>query len=119
MIGPHEIVPAAGTTQNIELIRYFKLLLASPVSLSASDTVATPFTLVSSASATTMTLPTASGFIGQLTIKNINTGIVTVDGAGSETIDGRLTIGLYKNNSITIISDGSNWQIIAWVNHVF
>jgi hypothetical protein len=38
---------------------------------------------------------------------------ITVDGAGSETIDGNLTFSLSSNyQSITLLSDGSNWSIL-------
>jgi len=65
----------------------------------------------------TITLHAAStaydGTIGQvMQIKNIGAAIVTVDGNASETIDGNLTITLNQYDSITIVSDGSNWHIL-------
>lgn len=53
-----------------------------------------------------------SGF--ELTIKKTDStaNTVTIDGNGSETIDGATTQVLaFQNNSMTIISDGTNWQI--------
>lgn len=51
--------------------------------------------------------------IGQvMQIKNIGVAIVTVDGNASETIDGNLTVTLNQYDSITIVSDGSNWHIL-------
>jgi hypothetical protein len=65
---------------------------------------------------TTITLPTAVGCSGKtFAIKNINTttSTVTVDTNASETIDGALTwTSQMPNESITIISNGSNWRII-------
>ncbi|MCM8797615.1 MAG: hypothetical protein NC923_07080, partial [Candidatus Omnitrophica bacterium] len=67
--------------------------------------------------AITLTLPTTSGITGRIyTIKKIDssTNAVTVDGYGSETIDGAATYSLsaqYKY--VTIQSDGTNWVIIA------
>jgi hypothetical protein len=66
-----------------------------------------------------VTLPTASANTGRVyTIKNIDAegDDITVDGNDSETIDGQLTyiLSLF-NQSITIISDGSNWHIIEYV----
>jgi hypothetical protein len=62
----------------------------------------------------TVTLPTAVS--NQATIivkKTAGTNILTVDGAGSETIDGGLTAELYEaQESITLISDNANWLII-------
>jgi len=49
----------------------------------------------------TVTLPTAT--VGQqFTIKNINTGVVTVDGASTDTIDGSLTQSLIQWESFTL-----------------
>lgn len=62
----------------------------------------------------TVTLPTAVGIEGQyFIIKNRGTGVITVDGDGSETIDGAANKLLaVQNESITVISDGSNWIIV-------
>ena len=62
----------------------------------------------------TLTLPTAVGISGKMyDIKNIGTGTVTVDGDGTETIDDGLTAVMsVRYEAITIISDGSNWNII-------
>ena len=66
------------------------------------------------ATAMTINLPAASGCSGRIyTVKNINDGIVTIDGNASETIDGELTKDLVtKYKSITIQSNGSAWFII-------
>jgi hypothetical protein len=49
----------------------------------------------------------------RITIKNIGTGQVTVDGAGSQTIDGDLTkIITERYVALELFSDGSNWYII-------
>ena len=61
----------------------------------------------------TITLPTAVGNTNEYTIKRTGAGVVTIDGNGSETIDGSLTINLnVANQSVTLISDTTNWQII-------
>ena len=63
-----------------------------------------------------LTLPTAAGITGRsYTIKAIDlTNIATVTPNGSETIDG--VSGVYTfaslNDSITILSDGTNWLVI-------
>jgi len=61
----------------------------------------------------TLTLPTAVGISGRRIIfKKIDSSVnaVTLDGNGSETIDGDLTTGLnFQNQSSTIISNGANW----------
>lgn len=63
----------------------------------------------------TITLPTASGITGrQYTIKLTASGSCTVDGNGSETIDGATTYSLASQYKyVTIVSDGSNWIITA------
>lgn len=62
----------------------------------------------------TVTLPTAVGVEGQYyVIKNSGTGIVTIDGNASETIDGRLNFVLATQyESITVVSNGANWVIV-------
>jgi len=63
-----------------------------------------------------ITLPTAVGITGKVyNIKKIDgsANAVTINGDGIETIDGDLTMIVgYQNDSITIISDGTNWRII-------
>lgn len=60
----------------------------------------------------TITLPTAVGVSGrEYCVKNSGTGTVTVEGDGSETIDGSLNKSFGQYTSITVVSDGSNWVI--------
>jgi hypothetical protein len=68
----------------------------------------------------TVTLPSASANAGRVyQIKNIDAqgDDITIDGNGAETIDGDTTyvLSAYKN-SITIVSDGTNWNVIEKVN---
>lgn len=62
----------------------------------------------------TVTLPTAVGLEGQyFIIKNSGTGVITIDGDGSETIDGSLNFSLsIQYESIAVVSNGSNWVIV-------
>lgn len=64
----------------------------------------------------TITLETAAstGAGYMKTIKKTTAAnVVTIDANGSQTIDGRLTIGLTAINSfVTIVSDGANWMIV-------
>jgi hypothetical protein len=59
----------------------------------------------------TLTLPAASGNAGvTFYVKNINTAPVTVTGINN--IDGDTDIIIqYRNSAITLISDGTNWNI--------
>ena len=62
----------------------------------------------------TITLPTAVSNTAKITIKKkAGTAALTIDGNASETIDGGLTATLNKiYESITLVSDNANWQII-------
>ena len=64
----------------------------------------------------TVTLPTANSAVGRdIDIKKIDSSAntVTIDGNGSETIDGNSGIVISsQHNSLTMVSDGSNWFII-------
>jgi hypothetical protein len=63
----------------------------------------------------TVTLPASSGRTGRiLIIKNSGAGTITVDGNASETIDGAATYAIsVQYGTIQIMSDGTNWKIIA------
>lgn len=66
-----------------------------------------------SASALTITLPVATGSGREIPIKNINSGVATVDGDGSDTIDGSTTIALYQWESAVVKDYAANkWIII-------
>jgi hypothetical protein len=47
-------------------------------------------------------------------IKNIGSGTITIDGDGSETIDGSTTLALSTQyEGVELISDGSNWHVVS------
>ncbi len=49
----------------------------------------------------------------RLVIKNVGTGTITVDGSGSQTIDGATTKVLSSQYDVVeLVSDGANWHII-------
>lgn len=62
----------------------------------------------------TVTLIPASSVKGKiLNIKNMGTGTITIDGDGSDTIDGGITAVIsVENATVTIQSNGVNWSII-------
>ena len=72
--------------------------------------------LVSTASAWTLSLPTAVGISGKIYVikkTSTDTNQLTIDPNGTETIDGQTTIGIVaKGGWYRIVSDGSNWQIL-------
>ncbi len=69
-----------------------------------------------SGAARTITLPPVSGLLREHTItkSDSSTNTVTVDGNGTETIDGQLTVVLtLQYESVTLQTDGSAWKIVA------
>lgn len=47
-------------------------------------------------------------------VKNVGTDIVTIDGDGTEEIDGSETVTLDdQNDAVILVCDGSNWKILA------
>jgi hypothetical protein len=68
-----------------------------------------------SGGAVTITLPPAADGYKEYTIKVIDTSsnLVTIDGDGSEEIDGSTSITLTTYDSFTIVSDGTAWWIIS------
>lgn len=61
----------------------------------------------------TRTMPTAVGNTNRYTIKNVGAGVITVATTGGQTIDGAATATLSTTyESIDLVSDGSNWNII-------
>jgi len=76
--------------------------------------------LVNATSGTfTITLPTSVGISGkQYIIKNSGNGVITINTTSSQTIDGDLTISLTQNDTVEVISDGSNWKIVAGIGDI-
>lgn len=71
---------------------------------------------VNSTSDLTMTLPSAvtagDGFM--IGFRNVNTGRVTIDANGSQTIDGELTVNLTNTyEGVVLVSDAANWHVIS------
>lgn len=81
-------------------------------------TTADDLILVTAASSWTLSLPAAASNTGKVfyikkTDADSFANFVTVDPNASETIDGLSTYPLYtQNETIAIVSDGTNWQII-------
>lgn len=84
----------------------------------ADDSNISTYIINNTTTAAVVTLPTASVNTGRLlTIKSGGktelAGKVTLDGEGSETIDGELTIDLLNQYEyVTVQCDGSNWHIV-------
>jgi len=93
-------------------------VVAKSTAYTILDTDKDVFTVDASAGAVTIILPTAADNNGRiLTIIKIDSSVnaVTLDGEGTETIDGAETNSIMdaQYDSITLYCDGSEWFIIA------
>jgi len=84
------------------------------VAVDATYTIlATDYTIDCTANTFTVTAPTAVGIAERMyQINNSGTGVITLDGNGSETFNGDLTILLAQWEAVTIQSTGANWIIL-------
>ncbi len=79
---------------------------------SAGATASTDYVYLAS-NTITITLPTAVGNSNRYTIKNVGAGVITIATTSAQTIDGAANAEIhFTNNSVDIISTGSNWKII-------
>ena len=108
-----------------ELDQRFDASFSAITSKSASYILATDDQIVictTSGGVMTITLPTAVGATGKAyTIKKIGTATdfnsVTIDGDGSETIDGLASIKIFgAGESVIVVSDGTGWIITDWTS---
>jgi microcystin-dependent protein len=86
----------------------------APISITGNNTLAiSKFYTIDSASASTQTLPAATGSNAVITVENTGTGLVTVDGNASETINGSLNqvIGQYASLKVRDYAPGK-WIIM-------
>ena len=60
----------------------------------------------------TITLPTAVGNTNRYTIKNNHSADININTTSSQTIDGATSIVISPEDSVDIISNGTNWNII-------
>lgn len=113
-------IAPSGEAKNPEVLRQFRIVNEHFGSLSpstGSGDVSSALTIVNSSSATTQTLPSAASSLGRsFAIKNRGNGLVTVSPQGSETIDGKTAAHLNKNQAITVVSDGTNWVVTAFLS---
>jgi hypothetical protein len=100
---------------------YAELCNPAARTVTASGTLLTTDRIVhvNSAGATTQTLPAAASMTGRyLTIRNVNSGVVTIDANGAELIrdpvmGDQLTLGLYVlMDTVTLWCGGSGWSVV-------
>lgn len=89
------------STFTLRSISTTQTLLVTDMTILASGTI-------------TLTLPVAATTNAGKTIyiKNISTGVITVDGNGSETIDSDADIDLIQHETIRVVNDQTEWWII-------
>ena len=89
------------------------LVALSVISPSINTTMSAYSKVALCSNTITITLPLASAVVTAIYVKNIGTGVITVDGNGSQTIDGALTYALTNQwDSITLVSNGTGWFIL-------
>ena len=111
---------SSATFQTISAANYLGLpsntyVIAGYKAVSTAYTVlSSDYTVNCTANTFTIQLPTAVNKSGQIfNIKNSGTGVITVSGFGSQTIDDANTVVIgTKYNSMTIQSTNANWIII-------
>ena len=89
--------------------------VVQPIKTVSSDyTILTSDYTVYTTAALTLTLPSAVGNQGVMfNIKNISTGLVTINGVGGNTIDGQSSVGISTQyQSISLQSTNSDWIIV-------
>lgn len=64
------------------------------------------------AGAHTISMPAASANTNRYTIKNNHSAAITVDTVGAENIDGTASIQIAPEDSVDLISDGTNWFVV-------
>jgi len=88
-------------------------LLATLEIVTTTTTISKTLTVCNSATNFTCTLPAASGSGRAYEIKNINTAPVTIEGDGSDTIDGELNQQVDQWDCLIVIDYAANkWAII-------
>ena len=93
-------------------------LVETEVAITAATTLTSTafgkFHVVSGASDYTVTLPAATGNSGKIIgFRITGTALFTIDGNGSEQIDGELTRVMWLNESAILLCDGSGWTKIG------
>ena len=89
--------------------------LALPYVTKTANYIATSsdHTIDCTANTFTVTLPTAVGITGRIyNIKNSGTGTITVDGDGTEAIDGEPILTINQYDCITVQSTNAGWIIV-------
>ena len=93
-------ISATITAATIPKFRYLNIRIVTD---SCTADVADDIIICNKATAMTVTLLAATATGKVLDIKNVNTGTVTVDGAGDDTVEDQATQALVKGDCLTIV----------------
>lgn len=91
-----------------------KVYSMAPTSITGNNTLAfDKFYSCADSSASVQTLPAATGSNRRITVENTGTGLLTLDGNGSETINGATTqvLGQYQSATLRDFASGK-WIIM-------
>ena len=88
-------------------------LLGVPTTLTTTTVLNTTYNFIKldSTGVFTVTLPSAT-LMTKITLKNINTGVITVQRADAELIDDQISYDLEQYDCMNLQSDGTNWYNI-------
>lgn len=108
MIGePFDVTTSGGTGGGVS-----RSVSTIAVSTAAGAAASTDYVYIATASGITLTLPTAVGNTNSYTYKNSSAGNVNLASTSAQTFDGTASpIVLAPGQSLTLISDGTNWTI--------
>jgi len=117
--GYYDLIDSANTKIVVDNDTNVKIVVCPNIKTVQENTNVTlndEIIFVNTTTIVTLTLPNVEVAQNKLfTIKNIGTGTVEIRPSGSETIDGRSYLTLNtKNQTVTVISDGSNWYIVSY-----
>ena len=106
--------PAVGTT--LPLTVAGSNVVSNYKNVTAAYTVTTNDYYISATGAAgyTITLPAATSVSGKMFVikSRLDAGqVLTVDANATETIDGALTVSLFRNEAVHIVSNGTSWEI--------
>lgn len=92
-------------------LAFIRSILAISTTTTGATLIATDYVYLCTGTFT-YTQPTAVSNTNRYTIKNAGTGTITIDFISGQTADGNSTIELTQNQSVELISNNTNYNII-------
>lgn len=131
--GAGDMIAATYDPQNLQadafaLSSHTGTLPLSQIVLPTTQTKTAAYTLVAADLARTILLsgtftlsPTAAATLGSkwwVQLRNIGTGVVTIDPSGSELVDSKATVGIRPGQTCELICDGTAFYTIGLANEI-